>query len=71
METKHYVLLIGIVITLLLSYIGSLIYIGVMEKNFNDYILDKFFGYFIFSWIFGGIIFWVIKKIFLDEENRF
>ncbi len=71
METKHYVLLIGIVISLLLSYIGSMIFIGVTEKNFNDYILGKFLGFFIFSWIFGGIIFWVIKKIFLDEESRF
>ena len=68
METKHYVLLIGIVISLLLSYIAMVLRVDFTPMKPGDNALWMLFGLFIFSWILGGIIFWEIKKLFLDEN---
>ncbi len=68
METKHYVLLVGIVISLLLSYIAVMIHLDVTAKNYNDNALPMTIMLFLLSWILGGLVFWGIKKIFLDKN---
>ncbi len=67
METKHYVLLIGIVISISLSYIAVLIRFDYSPKPGETALWLLTFS-FIFPWILGGIIFWVIKKLFLDDN---
>ena len=67
METKHYVLLIGIVISLILSYQAALTFLVVAGKEINIDILWRMFTIFSVSWILGGLFFWLIKMFFLDD----
>ena len=68
METKHYVLLVGIVISLLLSLIATSLRVDFTPIKAGNDALWMIIGLFIFSWILGGIIFWGIKKLYLDEN---
>ena len=64
MQTKHYVLLIGIVISFLLSNMAIIIHFDITGMN----VFWMFIWLFICSWIIGGLIFWIIKKLILDED---
>ena len=67
METKHYVLLIGIVISLILSYQATLTFLGVAGKEISIVMLWRMFWIFSVSWVVGGLLFWLIKMCFLDD----
>jgi predicted tellurium resistance membrane protein TerC len=68
MQTKHHVLLVGIVLSILLSLICSFLAL----QTFNYY-QKEFFGiflvYFGISWLVGGLVFYVIKKLFLESDT--
>lgn len=69
MHTKHHVLLVGIVLSILLSIICGFLALKTFNKDALQ-LMGYSLTYLVMSWSVGGLVFYLIKKLFLNSDNN-